>query len=435
MQFLADVELICEECRGTRFKSSVLEVRYREKNIHEVLGLTVREALQFFSGVPKVLSKLKVLDEVGLGYLRLGQSATTLSGGEAQRLKLAAHLIHTANPGVLYIFDEPTTGLHFDDIQKLLTAFRKLLEGGASIVVIEHNLDVIKSADWVIDLGPGRRRARRNASSPPARPNRSRATRTPTPENFWRARLKTNRMDTQILETAQRVEPQTANAPESASSGNARGRQRHLNGTMTLKAKAPAHLALRLVVFSFTAFLLTGDSGVAAAARAQPPANLSVCARRPAAARRALSPRLPRRRSRRSIARTTQPPFRCFNKSSRKSLTKRSRISNSATPIPNSSAMMTPQPAYRRAIELDPKLVAAHINLGLVLLDSDPAAALASFRRAADLTPTEGRPHYLEGRALERSGKLPEAIEEYRSAAAMTPKDADYPASRSPPPC
>jgi excinuclease ABC subunit A len=154
MQFLADVELICEECRGTRFKSAVLEVRYRDKNIHEVLGLTVREALQFFAGVPRVISKLKVLDEVGLGYLRLGQSATTLSGGEAQRLKLAAHLIHTANPGVLYIFDEPTTGLHFDDIQKLLTAFRKLLDGGASLIVIEHNLDVIKSADWVIDLGP-----------------------------------------------------------------------------------------------------------------------------------------------------------------------------------------------------------------------------------------------------------------------------------------
>jgi len=154
MQFLADVELVCEECRGTRFKSAVLEVRYRDKNIHEVLGLTVREALYFFAAAPRVISKLKVLEEVGLGYLRLGQSATTLSGGEAQRLKLAAHLIHTANPGVLYIFDEPTTGLHFDDIQKLLTAFRKLLEGGASLVIIEHNLDVIKSADWVIDLGP-----------------------------------------------------------------------------------------------------------------------------------------------------------------------------------------------------------------------------------------------------------------------------------------
>jgi len=154
MQFLADVELICEECRGTRFKSGVLEVRYREKNVHEVLQLTVREALAFFSGVPKVTSKLRILEEVGLGYLRLGQSATTLSGGEAQRLKLAAHLTTQANEGILYIFDEPTTGLHFDDIQKLLTAFRKLIDGGASILVIEHNLDIIKSADWIIDLGP-----------------------------------------------------------------------------------------------------------------------------------------------------------------------------------------------------------------------------------------------------------------------------------------
>ncbi|MGH9681067.1 MAG: excinuclease ABC subunit UvrA, partial [Candidatus Acidiferrales bacterium] len=154
MQFLADVELVCEECRGTRFKSGVLEVRYREKNVHEVLQLTVREALAFFAGVPKITSKLRILDEVGLGYLRLGQSATTLSGGEAQRLKLAAHLTTQANEGVLYIFDEPTTGLHFDDIQKLLTAFRKLIDGGASILVIEHNLDIMKSADWIIDLGP-----------------------------------------------------------------------------------------------------------------------------------------------------------------------------------------------------------------------------------------------------------------------------------------
>jgi excinuclease ABC subunit A len=154
MQFLADVELVCEECRGTRFKSGVLEVRYREKNVHEVLALTVREALAFFSGVPKVTSKLRILDEVGLGYLRLGQSATTLSGGEAQRLKLAAHLTTQANEGILYIFDEPTTGLHFDDIEKLLTAFRKLIDGGASILVIEHNLDIIKSSDWIIDMGP-----------------------------------------------------------------------------------------------------------------------------------------------------------------------------------------------------------------------------------------------------------------------------------------
>jgi excinuclease ABC subunit A len=154
MQFLADVELICEECRGTRYKNSVLEVRFHGKNIHDILEMTVREALAFFVNVPKVISKLRILNEIGLGYLRLGQSATTLSGGEAQRLKLAAHLTRTENQGILYILDEPTTGLHFDDIAKLLAAFRKLLESGASLLVIEHNLDVIKSADWVIDMGP-----------------------------------------------------------------------------------------------------------------------------------------------------------------------------------------------------------------------------------------------------------------------------------------
>ena len=154
MQFLADVELICEECRGSRFKSSVLEVQYHGKNVHDVLQMTVREALAFFVNVPKVTSKLRVLNEIGLGYLRLGQSGTTLSGGEAQRLKLAAHLTRTENQGVLYILDEPTTGLHFDDIAKLLAAFRKLLESGSSLLVIEHNLDVIKSADWLIDMGP-----------------------------------------------------------------------------------------------------------------------------------------------------------------------------------------------------------------------------------------------------------------------------------------
>src|SRR2546421_465412 len=168
MQFLADVELICEECKGTRFKPQVLDVRYRGKNIHEVLNLTVKEALQFFASVPKVAEKLRVLDEVGLGYLRLGQSATTLSGGEAQRMKLAAHLQpasrelrRLADPTesrrrnrILYIFDEPTTGLHFDDVSKLLSAFRRLIDAGGSILVIEHNLEVIKTADWVIDLGP-----------------------------------------------------------------------------------------------------------------------------------------------------------------------------------------------------------------------------------------------------------------------------------------
>jgi excinuclease ABC subunit A len=161
MQFLADVELPCEECNATRYKSSTLEVRYKGKNISEVLQLSVKEALRFFAGHPRILDKLAVLDEVGLGYVRLGQSATTLSGGEAQRVKLASHLasVRTSNgkPGrsrTLYILDEPTTGLHFDDVGKLLHAFRKLIDGGGSLLVIEHNLDVIKSADWVIDMGP-----------------------------------------------------------------------------------------------------------------------------------------------------------------------------------------------------------------------------------------------------------------------------------------
>ena len=163
MQFLADVELICEECKGARYKPQVLEIRYHGKNIHEVLSLTVKEGLHFFASAPRIVEKLRVLDEVGLGYLRLGQSATTLSGGEAQRMKLAAHLQPTARAATsgkavrnrtLYIFDEPTTGLHFDDVSKLLAAFRRLIEAGGSILVIEHNLEVIKTADWVIDLGP-----------------------------------------------------------------------------------------------------------------------------------------------------------------------------------------------------------------------------------------------------------------------------------------
>jgi excinuclease ABC subunit A len=154
MQFLADVELVCEECKGTRFKQQILDIRYRGKNIHEVLNMTVREAITFFREVPKITNRLKVLDEVGLGYLRLGQSATTLSGGEAQRIKLAAQLSKRTGAKTLYIFDEPTTGLHFDDINKLLAAFRALIAAGGSLLVIEHNLDVIKTADYVIDLGP-----------------------------------------------------------------------------------------------------------------------------------------------------------------------------------------------------------------------------------------------------------------------------------------
>ncbi len=169
MQFLADIELPCEECNGTRYKNSILEIKYRNKNIHDVLDMTVKEALTYFAGLPRIVDKLYVLDEVGLGYVRLGQSATTLSGGEAQRVKLAAHLATArsiinkpatneaaakARSRTLYILDEPTTGLHFDDVAKLLAAFRKLIEGGGSLLVIEHNLDVIKSADWVVDMGP-----------------------------------------------------------------------------------------------------------------------------------------------------------------------------------------------------------------------------------------------------------------------------------------
>jgi excinuclease ABC subunit A len=154
MQFLADVFVPCDQCDGTRFKPQVLDVRYRGKNVHQILDMTVREAIAFFSGSPKALRRLQVLDEIGLGYLRLGQPATTLSGGEAQRVKIAAHLVSVSGDRMLYVLDEPTTGLHFDDIAKLLGAFRKLIDAGHTLLVIEHNLDVIKTADNVIDLGP-----------------------------------------------------------------------------------------------------------------------------------------------------------------------------------------------------------------------------------------------------------------------------------------
>lgn len=158
MQFLADIYLTCETCKGKRFKQEVLEVKYRGRNVHEILGMTVSEAIAFFSESregQRVAKRLKVLDDVGLGYLRLGQPATSLSGGEAQRIKLANHLIAAESEGkALFIFDEPTTGLHFDDIAKLLRCFDALLEAGHSLVVIEHNLHVIKCADFIIDLGP-----------------------------------------------------------------------------------------------------------------------------------------------------------------------------------------------------------------------------------------------------------------------------------------
>ena len=154
LQFLADAWLVCEACGGRRYRAPVLEARWRGRSIDQVLDLTVREALHLFAGQHRVTRRLKVLDQIGLGYLRLGQPASTLSGGEAQRVKLAAHLLRRPGPRVLYVLDEPTTGLHLGDVNELLNALQRLLEGGATVIVIEHNLHVIKQADWVIDLGP-----------------------------------------------------------------------------------------------------------------------------------------------------------------------------------------------------------------------------------------------------------------------------------------
>jgi excinuclease ABC subunit A len=155
MQFLADIHLTCEVCGGKRFKEEVLEVHYRNKNIHDVLEMSVDDALEFFKDEKEILQKLKPLSSVGLGYVKLGQSSDTLSGGEAQRVKLASFLGKGRSLGhILFIFDEPTTGLHFHDIKKLLTSFSALIDQGHSVLVVEHNTDVIRSSDWVIDLGP-----------------------------------------------------------------------------------------------------------------------------------------------------------------------------------------------------------------------------------------------------------------------------------------
>ena len=156
MQFMADIYLPCEACDGKRFKQHVLDVTYKEKNVFEVLDMTIDEALEFFQNEPKIAAKIKPLADVGLGYVHLGQSSNTLSGGEAQRIKLASFLVKGNNSSkTLFIFDEPTTGLHFHDIKKLLKSFDALIEQGNTIIVIEHNMDVIKCADWVIDIGPG----------------------------------------------------------------------------------------------------------------------------------------------------------------------------------------------------------------------------------------------------------------------------------------
>ncbi|MBC7417265.1 MAG: excinuclease ABC subunit A, partial [Pedobacter sp.] len=155
MQFMADIYLPCEACNGKRFKQQVLDVTYKEKNVADILEMTIEEAVAFFVKEQKILNKLQPLVDVGLGYVHLGQSSNTLSGGEAQRIKLASFLIKGNNAHkTLFIFDEPTTGLHFHDIKKLLIALNTLIEQGNSILVIEHNMDMIKSADWVIDIGP-----------------------------------------------------------------------------------------------------------------------------------------------------------------------------------------------------------------------------------------------------------------------------------------
>ncbi len=157
MQFMADIRLKCEACDGKRFKQELLEVKYKEKAINEILDMTIEESIEFFSDKPKIVEKLKPLNDVGLGYVRLGQSSNSLSGGEAQRVKLASFLnktTTTAKEHILFIFDEPTTGLHFHDIKKLLTAINALVEQGNSVIIIEHNMEMIKNADWIIDLGP-----------------------------------------------------------------------------------------------------------------------------------------------------------------------------------------------------------------------------------------------------------------------------------------
>ncbi|MFG5858441.1 excinuclease ABC subunit UvrA, partial [Dysgonomonas sp. Shenzhen-Wh21] len=154
MNFLPDVYVQCEECHGKRYNRETLEVRFKGKSIADVLDMTINMAVEFFENVPNILHKIKVLQEVGLGYLKLGQPSTTLSGGESQRVKLATELARTDTGNTIYILDEPTTGLHFEDIRVLLGVLNKLVDRGNTIIVIEHNQDIIKSADYIIDMGP-----------------------------------------------------------------------------------------------------------------------------------------------------------------------------------------------------------------------------------------------------------------------------------------
>jgi excinuclease ABC subunit A len=154
MNFLPDIYVTCDVCKGKRYNRETLEVRYKQKNITQVLDMTVDEAFIFFTHIPQIKRKLKTLREVGLGYIRLGQPATTLSGGEAQRVKLSSELARRSTGKTFYILDEPTSGLHFDDVRKLLAVLQRFVEKGNTVLVIEHNLDVVKNSDYIIDLGP-----------------------------------------------------------------------------------------------------------------------------------------------------------------------------------------------------------------------------------------------------------------------------------------
>jgi excinuclease ABC subunit A len=154
MHFLPDVYVTCDTCKGRRYNRETLEIKFRDKSIAEVLAMTVDEAVPYFSAATRIFDRLKILQQVGLGYISLGQQATTLSGGEAQRIKLSKELARRATGRTLYILDEPTTGLHFEDVRKLLEVLHALVDQGNSVVVIEHNLEVIKTADWILDLGP-----------------------------------------------------------------------------------------------------------------------------------------------------------------------------------------------------------------------------------------------------------------------------------------
>ena len=154
MNFLPDVTVLCEECQGKRYNRETLEVRYKGKSINDVLNMTINEAVEFFENIPSIIQKIKTLKDVGLGYLTLGQASTTISGGEAQRVKLAAELAKRDTGKTLYVLDEPTTGLHFEDIKVLMNVLNKLVDKGNTVLIIEHNLDVIKMADYIIDMGP-----------------------------------------------------------------------------------------------------------------------------------------------------------------------------------------------------------------------------------------------------------------------------------------